>query len=122
MKIQEIMSPDVHCIGPDNTLVEAAGLMRALDIGAIPVTENDQLLGMLTDRDLTERSVAEGKDPNTSAVRETMSEGIISIFDDQTVEEAARLMEQKQIRRLPVLNRSKRLVGIVSLGDLAVKS
>lgn len=122
MKIQEIMSTDVGCIGPDNTLVEAAGLMRELDVGAIPVCDDDRLAGMLTDRDLTLRAIAEGKDPNTTAVRETMSQGIIYIFEDQSVEEAAHLMEEKQVRRLPVLNHNKRLVGIVSLGDLALHS
>ena len=122
MKIREIMSSDVQCIGPDNTLVEAAGLMRELDVGAIPVCDQEHLAGMLTDRDLVLRAVATGKDPNRATVRETMSEGIFSIFEDQSVEEAAHLMEKKQIRRLPVLSRQKRLVGIVSLGDLAMNS
>ncbi len=122
MKIREIMSTDVRCIGPDNTLVEAAGLMRELDVGAVPVCERDHLAGMLTDRDLVLRAIAAGKDPNHAIVRETMSPGIIYIFEDQSVEEAAHLMEEKQIRRLPVLNRQKRLVGIVSLGDLAMNS
>ena len=122
MKIREIMSPEVRCIGPDNTLVEAAGLMRELDVGAIPVCDQDRLAGMLTDRDLALRAVASGKDPGQTTVREIMSEGIIAIFDDQSVEEAAHLMEKKQVRRLPVLNRQKHLVGIVSLGDLAVNS
>lgn len=120
MKLHDIMSSDVRCVKPDNTLVEAAGLMRELDVGAVPVCDNDRLAGMLTDRDLTLRATAEGKDPNKTTVREAMSEGVIYIFEDQSVEEAAHLMEEKQIRRLPVLNRSKRLVGIVSLGDLAL--
>lgn len=122
MKIQEIMSTDVRCIGPESTLVEAAGLMRDLNVGAIPVCENARLVGMITDRDLALRAIAEGKDPNRTTVREAMTEGIIYIFEDQGVEEAAHLMEEKQVRRLPVLNRGKRLVGIVSLGDLAVRS
>ncbi len=122
MKIQEIMSSDVRCISPTDTLVEAARLMRDLDVGAIPICDNDRLAGMLTDRDLALRGVAEGEDPNTTTVRETMSEGIIYAFEDESVEKAARIMEEKQIRRLPVLNRDKRLVGIVSLGDLAVNT
>ena len=122
MKIREIMSPEVRCIEPDNTLVEAAGLMRELDVGAVPVCDQDRLAGMLTDRDLALRAVAAGKDPNRATVRETMSPGVIWVFEDQSVEEAAHVMEEKQVRRLPVLNRQKHLVGIVSLGDLAASS
>lgn len=119
MKIREIMSSAVQCVKPDNNLTEAAGLMRQLDVGAVPVCDQDRLAGMLTDRDLVVRAIAEGRDPNATSVREVMSEGIVYVLDDQSVEETARLMEQKQIRRLPVLDAAKRLVGIVSLGDLA---
>lgn len=119
MKIKEIMTSDVRCASPDNTLVEAAGLMRELDVGAVPVCEQDRLVGMLTDRDMTLRAIADAKDPNRATVRETMSPGIVYAFEDQSVEEVARLMEDKQIRRLPIMNRSQRLVGIVSLGDIA---
>jgi len=121
MKIHEIMSSHVQCAGPDNTLVEAAGLMRDIDSGAIPVCDHGRLTGMLTDRDLALRGTAEGRNPNDTKVREVMSEGIFYIFEDQSVEEAAHLMEKAQIRRLPVLNRLKKLVGIVSLGDLATR-
>ena len=122
MKIREIMSSDVQCTKPENTLTEAAGLMRQLDTGAVPVCDHDRLAGMLTDRDIAIRAVADGRDPNATSVRDVMSPGVVYVFEDQSVEDAAHLMEEKQIRRLPVLNRNKRMVGIVSLGDLAVQS
>jgi CBS domain-containing protein len=122
MKVHEIMTARPRCIAPDNTLVEAAGLMRELDVGALPICDNDRLAGMVTDRDIVLRGTADGRDPNSAEVREVMSEGIIYVYADQPVEAAARLMEEKQIRRLPVLNREKRLIGIVSLGDVATSS
>lgn len=122
MKVHEIMTAHARCVGPDNTLVEAAGLMRELDVGALPVCDNDRLAGIVTDRDMVLRGTADGRDPNSTPVRDVMSAGIIYVFADQEVEEAARLMEEKQIRRLPVMNREKRLVGIVSLGDIATSS
>lgn len=122
MKVHEIMTARARCIGPNNSLVEAAGLMRELDVGALPVCDEDRLAGMVTDRDLVVRGMAEGRDPYAATVREVMSEGVLSIQADQDVEEAARLMQEKQVRRLPVISREKRLVGIVSLGDLAVNS
>ena len=122
MKVHEIMTARARCVGPDNTLVEAAGLMRELDVGALPVCDNDRLAGMVTDRDITLRGVANGRDPNTTAISEVMSPGIVYVFADQEVEEVARVMEERQVRRLPVLNREKRLVGIVSLGDIAISS
>ena len=96
--------------------------MRRLDIGPLPVCDGDRLIGMLTDRDITIRAVAEGYDPNTTTVREAMTPDIAYCFDDQEVQDAVQLMERYQIRRLPILNRDKRLVGMVSLGDLAVSS
>lgn len=119
MKIREIMSPDVKCAQPGDTIAAAAELMSLLDVGAVPVCDNGRLTGMLTDRDLAVRGVAEGRDPNTTPVREVMSEGIFYLFDDQSLEEASHLMEVAQLRRVPVLNRQKDLVGIVSLGDVA---
>jgi predicted transcriptional regulator len=116
------MTAHPRCIAPDNTLVEAAGLMRELDVGALPICDNDRLAGMVTDRDIVLRGTADGKDPNEATVRDVMSPGIIYVFADQDVEEVARVMEEKQIRRLPVLNREKRLVGMVSLGDIATSS
>lgn len=122
MKVHEIMTAHARCAGPDNTLVEAAGLMRELDVGALPVCDDDRLVGIVTDRDIVLRSTADGRDPNTTAVRDVMSPGIISVSAEQEVEEVVRMMEEKQIRRLPVVNREGRLVGIVSLGDVATSS
>jgi CBS domain-containing protein len=119
MQLREIMTTGVQLTDPAMTLKDAAVLMRDGDFGLLPVGENDRLVGTITDRDITVRAVAEGKDPGTTTVQETMSEGIRYCFEDQTVDEAAEMMSQAQIRRLPVLNRDKRLVGIVALGDLA---
>jgi CBS domain-containing protein len=123
MKIKDIMTPNPECIRPDNTLQEAARRMRDLDVGPLPVCgDGGRPVGMITDRDITVRAIAEGKDPRTTTVREAMTEEIVSVFEDQDVAEAARVMEEKQIRRLLVLDRDNRLVGIISLGDLAVES
>jgi CBS domain-containing protein len=121
MKVSEVMTQGVECIPPDTTLQQAAIRMKTLDVGSLPICENDRLVGMITDRDMTVRAVATGADPARAQVRDAMTPKIIYVFDDQDIEEAADLMKEKQIRRLPVLNRSKRLVGIVSLGDLAVE-
>ena len=121
MEIREVMTKDVTLADPGMKLNEAAALMRDGDFGLLPVGENDRLIGTITDRDITIRAVAEGKDPNATTVREAMSEGIHYCFDDQTVEEAAELMSEAQIRRLPIVNRDKRLVGIVALADLATE-
>jgi CBS domain-containing protein len=120
MEIREVMTCNVECIRPDATLKEAAERMRQLDIGPLPVCGNDRLVGMLTDRDIVIRVIAEGRDPTTTQVSDAMSPGVFYCFEDQDVSEAAEMMREKQIRRLLVLNRDKRLVGIVSLGDLAV--
>ena len=122
MKISEIMTVDARCADPDVSLATAAGMMRDLDVGALPICEGDNLVGMITDRDLVVRALAEARDPESTTVRDIMSPEIVHAFDDQDVEEVARLMEIKQIRRLPVLNRNKRLVGIVSLGDMATEA
>jgi CBS domain-containing protein len=120
MKVQELMTPDVELVRPDDTLHTAAKMMADLDTGALPVGEEDRLIGMITDRDITVRAVAEGRDPQKTAVREAMSSGIKFCFEDEESEAVARKMGQWQVRRLPVLNRDKRLVGIVSLGDLSI--
>jgi CBS domain-containing protein len=123
MQTKDIMTPNVECVRPDATLQETARKMRDLDVGPLPVCgDDDRLAGMITDRDIIIRAVAEGKDPRTTTVREAMTEEIISCFEDQDVQEAARTMQERQVRRLVVLNRDKRLVGIVSLGDLATES
>jgi len=116
------MTQGVECIGPDATLQEAAAKMKSLDVGPLPVCDNDRLVGMVTDRDITVRATAEGDAPTDVRVRDVMTPEVIYCFEDELVEDAARLMAAKQVRRLVVLNRDKRMVGIVSLGDLAVKT
>src|SRR5918996_2240072 len=121
MRGNEVMTKGAECTRPDATLQEAAGRMKSLNVGVLPVCgDNDRLVGMLTDRDVTVRSTAAGADPEAARVRDVMTPDVIYCFDDQDVAEAARLMKESQIRRLVVLDRDKRLVGIVSLGDLAV--
>jgi CBS domain-containing protein len=122
MQIKEIMSRDVEVIHPNSMLQEAASKMKSLDVGSLPVCDNRKLLGILTDRDITVRAVAAGRDPKRTTVSDTMTPEIIYCFEDQGIEEAAKLMERHQIRRLPILDRSQQLVGIVSLGDLAIES
>lgn len=122
MNVRELMSPEVNWIEPTASLVEAAQRMRDDDIGFLPVGENDRLVGMLTDRDIVLRVVAEQRDLTSSSVREAMSQDVLYVFDDQSVEEAAQSMAENAVRRMPVLNREKRMVGIVSLGDIAVQS
>ena len=122
MKLKDIMTERVEVIAPDTSLYEAARKMRDLDVGALPVCDGERLIGMLTDRDLTVRAVAEGRNPKTEPVRDSMTPEIDYCFEDQSAAEAERIMAERQIRRLPVLNRERRLVGIVSLGDLATKT
>lgn len=118
MRISEAMTRDVHLARPDQTIQDAAKLMAEIDSGALPVTDGDRLIGMVTDRDLAIRAVAQGKGPQTS-VREVMSPDVKYCFDDEDTQEVAHNMADIQMRRLPVVNRDKRLVGIISLGDLA---
>jgi CBS domain-containing protein len=121
MQVKEVMTRHVKCTHPDATLQEAAQKMKELDVGLLPVCgTTDRLVGMLSDRDITVRAVAEGQDPWTDMVRDVMTPNVIYCFEDQDVSEAAQLMKENQVRRVVVLNRDKRLVGIVSLGDLAV--
>lgn len=120
MKIREVMTPDAQCVRPDETLVDAASLMRQLDVGVLPVCDGGQVVGILTDRDITIRAVADARHPATTMVREVMSPGTFVVYEDQEVEEAILLMEQHQIRRAPVMNREENLVGIITLGDIAV--
>lgn len=118
-QIKQFMSTNVTYIDPKTTLKEAAEKMRTGDIGALPVGENDRLVGMVTDRDITVRGVAEGKDPAKTTVKDAMSEKIIYCQEDQDVTEVTQMMKDKQIRRVVVLNNDKRMVGICSLGDIA---
>ena len=119
--VKELMSRDVKVISPDMTIVEAAKKMRDGDFGMMPVGEDDRMIGTISDRDIAIRAVAEGKDGRTR-VRDVMSEGVVWVYEDDSVEEVATIMSKHQVRRLPVVNRDKRLVGIVALGDFAVES
>ena len=119
MKLKDIMTQEVEIVSPDNTLREAAQKMRVRDIGFLPVVD-DRLLGVITDRDIVLRGVAEGDDPDTKIGQKFVTTPAVFCYDDQDVEEAARLMEEHQIRRVIVLSRDdNRLVGVVSLGDIA---
>jgi CBS domain-containing protein len=119
--LKDVMSRDVKIIGPEMTIREAARMMCDGDFGMMPVADSDRMIGAISDRDIAVRAVAEGKDPSTT-VREIMSAGIRWVYDDDTVEHAAKLMSEHQVRRLPVVDHDKRLVGIVALGDFAVDS
>jgi len=123
MRIRDIMTRGVECVRPVDTLQQAARKMRDLDVGPMPVCgDDDRLAGMITDRDITIRATAEGLDPTEARVRDVMTEGVFYCFEDQDVRDAARTMEEQQVRRLVVLNRDKRLVGILSLGDVATET
>jgi CBS domain-containing protein len=120
-QLKDLMSRDVKVISPDMTIGEAAKKMRDGDFGMMPVGEDDRMIGTISDRDIAIRAVAEGKEAGTK-VRDVMSEGIIWAYEDDSVEQVATIMSKHQVRRLPVVNRDKRLVGIVALGDFAVES
>jgi len=122
MRVKEVMTTGVEVIDPDGTLQEAAARMKSLDVGMLPVCDNGRLEGTLTDRDITVRATAEGEDPTIIRVRDVMTPDVVYCYDDQLVSDAARLMQERQVRRLVVINRDKRLVGIVSLGDLAIET
>lgn len=118
-QINEVMTRDVKVASPDQTIREAASIMAQSDIGSLPVGENDRLIGMLTDRDIALRAVAEGRDPETP-VRAVMTGAIRYCFDDEDVSDVAKNMADLGVRRLPVVDRDKRLVGIVSLANIAL--
>jgi CBS domain-containing protein len=120
MQIKEVMTPDINMINPEESLQAAAQMMADLGAGVLPVGENDRLVGTITDRDITVRAVAKGLDPESTKVRTAMSGTIYYCLDDETADAVAQKMGQWQVRRLPVLNHQKRLVGIVSLGDLTI--
>jgi CBS domain-containing protein len=118
MQVKEVMTTDVELVSPTQTIREAALLMGKMDCGALPVADKESLVGMITDRDIAIRAVAAGKGSNTP-VREIMSAEVLYCFEDQKIEEVARNISNLKVRRLPVMNREKRLVGILSLGDIA---
>ena len=119
MQVSQAMSKGVRIANPDQSIRDAARLMASIDAGVLPVGENDRLVGMITDRDIAVRAVAAGKGPDTP-VREIMSEEVKYCFADDDLDEVAQNMADLKVRRLPVLDRNKRLVGIVSLGDVAL--
>ena len=118
MRVGEAMTREVRVAGPGQSVREVAKIMAEIDAGSVPVGENDRLVGMITDRDIAIRAVAAGKGPDTP-VRDVMSEEVKYCYEDEDLEHVARNMGDIQVRRLPVVNREKRLVGIVSLGDIA---
>lgn len=120
MTVREIMTTDVECAAPETTLDEIAEMMRDQDTGAIPVLDGDELCGIITDRDIVVRCIAEGEDPKEVTADEILSENLRTIGPDAEVEQAARLMAEAQVRRLPIVENGK-LVGMLSIGDIAVK-
>jgi CBS domain-containing protein len=118
VKVRDVMTPDVQLCTPDDTLKDAAEAMAALGVGLLPVTDMDRLIGMISDRDIAIRGVAMGRGPD-SRVGDVMTADVKYCFDDQDLEEVTANMAELQVRRLPVLNRQKRLVGIIALGDIA---
>lgn len=121
MKLREVMTAHVEFVGPTQSLREAAQLMRQFDVGPVPVCEEGRVIGILTDRDIAVRAVAEGRDPEATPVAEVMSRNVAFCHPDDDVDVAADLMASRQLRRLLVLDSDRRLSGIVSLGDLAVR-
>jgi CBS domain-containing protein len=119
MKVREAMTRDVRVASPEQTIRQAARTMASLDAGVLPVGEEDHLVGMITDRDIAIRAIANGKGPKAK-VRDVMTQDVKYCFEDQEIEEVTRNMADIQVRRLPVLDRDKRLVGILSLGDIAI--
>ena len=120
-QLKDLTSGDVKVISPDMSIRDAARQMRDGDFGMLSVGENDRMIGTISDRDIAIRTVTEGKDADIK-VRDVMSEGIAWAYEDDSVEQAAKIMSERQVRRLPVVDRDKRLVGIVALGDFAVES
>jgi CBS domain-containing protein len=120
LQIKDVMTPQAEVISPDATTEEAASLMKTLDIGVLPVCDEEGLVGVLTDRDLVTRVLAVTRDPKAMLVGEAMTPSVVYCFEDDEVEHAATIMAGQQIRRLPVLDRNRKLVGIVSVGDIAV--
>ena len=120
MKIKDVMTKSVETVRPDQTLQEAASRMKSLDVGPMPVTENERVVGILTDRDIVVRAAAEGRDVRTTKVREAMTPDVVCCSEDDDVKSAAQTMKDRQIRRLVVVDGQKRVAGIVSLGDIAV--
>ncbi len=122
MKLSEVMTRKVEFVAPSQSLREAAQKMRLFDVGPMPVCEDGRVVGMITDRDITVRAVAEGRNPETTQVNEVMSPNVSYCHEDDDVKVAAKIMSDKQLRRLVILDTDKRLAGILSLGDLAMNA
>lgn len=122
MQVKEIMTSNIETISSETNLTEAAQKMQELEVGALPVWEGGELVGMITDRDITLRAVAEGKDPTTTQVKEVMTPEVFCCCEEDDIHEAAEMMEEKSIHRLLVINSDNAPVGFVSLADFAVKS
>lgn len=120
MKVRDVMSRDVQIVDPNQTIREAAEIMKGNDIGLLPVAEGDRLVGMITDRDIAIRGIAEGKGQDAK-IRAVMTQEVKYCFDDEDVEHVCDNLAELQVRRLPVMDRNKRLVGIISLGDIATE-
>ena len=118
-RIREIMTSNPSTVEPDKTVVDAARIMKQEDAGVVPVTENGRLTGMVTDRDIAIRVVAEGRDPQSTPVREVASKDLVTVDPEQDLDEALRLMAKHQVRRLPVVEEDGRLVGVVAQADVA---
>ena len=119
MQVRDAMTADVQIAAPNQTIQDAARIMAEIDAGALPVGDNDRLVGVITDRDIAVRAVAKGLPPSAK-VRDVMSEEVMYCFEDEDIDDVAQNMADIKVRRLPVLDRKKRLVGIVSLGDIAM--
>jgi|SRR5436190_5913607 len=118
MKVKQAMHKGVQWVGPGTSVEQLARLMREHDIGAIPIGENDRLIGMVTDRDIVCRCIARGLEPRATMARDVMTNGVVFCLDRQELHYVARVMKHKKIRRLPVINGKKRMVGMLSLGDV----
>ncbi|MEX0730349.1 MAG: CBS domain-containing protein [Aquisalimonadaceae bacterium] len=122
MKAKEIMHTGADWMEPDTSIVDIARLMRDQNIGAVPISENDTLAGMVTDRDIVIRAIAEEKDPQSTTAKDIMSSEALWSYEDADVDEVAKLMKQKRVRRVAIINQDKRLVGMVSVGDITKAS
>ena len=119
MLLRDIMTANLEVISPFTPLQDAAEKMRVFDTGALPICDDKKVIGMLTDRDIVVRAVAKGMHPEQTMVSDVMTEDVVFLYEDQDVSQAVKLMEDRQVRRLLVLNRDQELAGIVSLGDLS---
>jgi|SRR5215831_17657547 len=119
MKISEIMTTNVECVSPDSQVTDLANRMKTLDIGFLAVCENDRIVGTVTDRDIVIRAIAGGRDVNGTAARDVMSKEVVWCYEDDDVKTTAKKMREEEVRRVLILSRDKRLVGVVSIGDLS---